>query len=572
MNNVTEEPAGSRYPKRKRTSIFNTATESKLETVHTNVTEIFPTSPVSINKCKSNTQDLRDPGVNGVVLGVWRYSSVPDNEMKHAVIGFIDVSGRLRTRIQPKTKRWEPIAEDYPLPLGVGKIWVTFERIIFSDHLVGLHYFQVKEYTRIRSQVTSEESEEGRSAADHAAVQEAVRRFKEQPASESRVQPPAIAYGVDIPGHFLQVPIRSDLKLRAVSGRLAVVNPAAPGIVSERVAGSTLQDYLNAYQNPLSIDPPPGTQPTHILIGRWKLSNEVNPKESNSVYGVLDQSNGFHVQLVLQTTKGRYMNGNYATDAGALWIPYEEVELEPHLKALNRLEVEEYCHLRQYQLDHQEISAERIGNETKAVYEARIRAGTMLYAQPRDVTGCTSTTSQQDEGGKRSSERLGYGDNQSCQSRGLEPGSLQAVVREDEWRPRRPQDAKATEISRVSAHREIVGAEAAQGQAIRHSICRELAMAAAAAAADTSLKPHLKTNGPKPHRISDDMRRLNNISARQETLCTKSSSVVKIYGGYKYERKMAGPFVGNLVSQGTVINIDGEDYVEYRVLTKPSFF
>ena len=46
----------------------------------------------------------------------------------------------------------------------------------------------------------------------------------------------------------------------------------------------------------------------------------------------------------------------------------------------------------------------------------------------------------------------------------------------------------------------------------------------------------------------------------------------KTHAGVKYDRKLTGPFAGKLVSQGTIINIDGEDYVEYRVLTKPSFF
>ncbi|KAG7402617.1 hypothetical protein Forpe1208_v017085 [Fusarium oxysporum f. sp. rapae] len=39
--------------------------------------------------------------------------------------------------------------------------------------------------------------------------------------------------------------------------------------------------------------------------------------------------------------------------------------------------------------------------------------------------------------------------------------------------------------------------------------------------------------------------------------------------GVKYERKTQGPFTGKLVSQGTIISIDGKDYVEYRVLKKP---
>lgn len=42
----------------------------------------------------------------------------------------------------------------------------------------------------------------------------------------------------------------------------------------------------------------------------------------------------------------------------------------------------------------------------------------------------------------------------------------------------------------------------------------------------------------------------------------------KVWRGMKYERKTQGPFAGGLVSQGTIITIDGEEYVEYRVLIK----
>jgi hypothetical protein len=44
-----------------------------------------------------------------------------------------------------------------------------------------------------------------------------------------------------------------------------------------------------------------------------------------------------------------------------------------------------------------------------------------------------------------------------------------------------------------------------------------------------------------------------------------------IHMGTRFERKQTGPFEGKLASQGTIISIDGEDYVEYRVLTMPIF-
>jgi len=81
------------------------------------------------------------------------------------------------------------------------------------------------------------------------------------------------------------------------------------------------------------------------------------------------------------------------------------------------------------------------------------------------------------------------------------------------------------------------------------------------------------TNGRVLFHESDDVQRLNDLWERQETLRVKAGAEeAKFYDGVKYERKPTGPFVGKLVSQGTIINIDGEDYVEYRVLTKPSFF
>ncbi|RSL82929.1 hypothetical protein CEP52_016842 [Fusarium oligoseptatum] len=44
-----------------------------------------------------------------------------------------------------------------------------------------------------------------------------------------------------------------------------------------------------------------------------------------------------------------------------------------------------------------------------------------------------------------------------------------------------------------------------------------------------------------------------------------------IHGDTIYKYKISGPFVGMSVSPGTLIQVNGEDYVEYRVLAKPRF-
>ncbi|GAB0132758.1 hypothetical protein EsDP_00001185 [Epichloe bromicola] len=586
-DDAQDEAAGSHYPKRKRTSIFNDLSESKLESAHTAAPERSPASLDGSTKSKPNRQSLGGPGVKGVLLGTWRDSHVPDDEKKHAVIGFIDVRDRLRTRIQPNTKEGESLAEDYPLPPGPGGSWVTFERVIFSDHLVGLDHFQVKEYTRLRSEVAPEETEDQRMAAEAIAVQEAIRRVKENPALDNPVQPPAIAYGSDMPEH-LQVAGRPDSKRRRVSGGFAAINPAPQELVPEQSL-PTPQQTMASHQSRFSIDPLPGTRPTRILIGYWKPSSEIDAKDRHAVYGILGQNDMFRVKVVRETRDGRFVDGNFPSGAGALWISYEEVEFEPHLKALNRQEVKEYCRVRQYQLDHGETSAERIENETKAVYEAQTRAGTMPFKQPHNVTVPTFTASPQGDD-DRMNGRHSYNGHELRQSRRTEPRLIRASMSENEIRVNRVHSVEAAERTSALARREIARAEAAQGRADRHAIHREraaaaaavdaanaanaaAAAAAAAAASNMPIEHHQNGNGRMLFHESEDMQRLNKVWARQETLRMKSGADdAKIYDGIKYERKSTGPFMGKLVSQGTIINIDGEDYVEYRVLTKPSFF
>lgn len=127
MADAEEEPTISQYPRRKRTSIFNDLSDSKIEFSTTMPTERPERTalPGALNKAKPRNI----VGSNkGVVVGHWRDSQVPDLENKHAVIGFLDVRDRLRTRIQPINKDGDTISAEYPLPPGPGGSWVTFDR------------------------------------------------------------------------------------------------------------------------------------------------------------------------------------------------------------------------------------------------------------------------------------------------------------------------------------------------------------------------------------------------------------------------------------------------------------
>lgn len=96
---------------------------------------------------------------------------------------------------------------------------------------------------------------------------------------------------------------------------------------------------------------------------------------------------------------------------------------------------------------------------------------------------------------------------------------------------------------------EIARVEDAQERADRHAKWREHADALSASTQnlDQAQNPHI-------------------AAARLWSKTTADST--KSHGGIKYERKFKGPFTGKLVSQGILIDIDGEEHVEYRVLAK----
>ncbi|GKU14510.1 unnamed protein product [Fusarium langsethiae] len=132
-------------------------------------------------------------------------------------------------------------------------------------------------------------------------------------------------------------------------------------------------------------------------------------------------------------------------------------------------------------------------------------------------------------------------------------------------------------IERTSAlaEREIARVELAQERAHLQAANRERAAAAAAQAAQAAAAniPGFAPEGQQQLHERDEIQRLNRVWVSQESLRLRTSAEdVKMYAGVKYERKTQDTFTGKLVSQGNIINIDGEDYIEHRVLAKPMFF
>ncbi|KAF5628431.1 hypothetical protein F52700_8165 [Fusarium sp. NRRL 52700] len=582
MGDAEDEPVASHYPKRKRNSIFQGLNERKMEPVRS-----FADERQQATATKSKPPRLSSGSVKGVTIGYWRDSEAPTVELKHAVIGFIDVRERLRTRIQPTTLSGETISDEYPLPPGPGGSWVTFDKIVFLDHLVGLDQLQVKEYVKIRAEAIGTDELEGeRVAAEKAAAKEAVRRANLNSTAEHGTNLPQVAYGVDLPEHLQQ---NRDAKRRRTSGGFAPANP--PPSNGPVIEHTPIQPAPGGPQ-PLrhTVDPLPGTRPTRILIGHWAKSNSPDPRDRHAVYGILGQNDMFRVKLVRETRDGRFVEGNFPAGAGALWIAYEEVAFEPHLKNLARNEIKEYCRVRQYQIDMGEKEGERTSNETKAVYEAQARAAGTNYKAPAPLSIAPALPRLPGDYGEESDQtgRMGYGGHELRQSRRVEAARAEARQSYiDIDSPPQPAPAprqstgrtalnnNAIERTSALAEREIARVELAQERAHMQAANRERAAAAAAQAAQAAAAniPGIAVNGRQQLHERDEMQRLNKVWARQESLRLRTNAEdAKMYAGVKYERKTQGPFTGKLVSQGTIINIDGEDYIEYRVLAKPAFF
>jgi hypothetical protein len=587
MGEVDDKPLIIQHAKRKRVSGVYA------ESVGEKDVSPAPTEDLDVRRPIRPTKAQSVGGVKGVLLGYWRDSPAENEADKHGVVGFIDIRDRLRTRIQPTTRDGRPMDQRYPIPPGPGGSWVTFDKVAFNDHLVGHNHHVIKEYVKIRAEDhRKDEASEERARLDLEAADVAAERVRTNPPPDAATAP-LVAYGPQVPANAV-IPNRPESKKRRLAGSF--------GIPSE--SPKTVQQ---------SLDNIPGTRPTRILLGYWKLSSEEDPMNKHAVFGILGANDMFRVKLTRETRDGRAVNGNFPSGAGALWIHWDEVEFDPHLRKLSRNEVKEYCRVRQRQLDFGESPEERVANETKAVYEAQQRVvqslaiGIPLRKDDPDLlpiamkgavvsnghvrgsgSPATSFVSPRPTEELRQSRRLENGPRAAATAAGRHPlpdVEFGAANRT----PPGPSPA-ALERTNSLARREIARLEAAQARADMRAASREtslgpVAAAAAAAAGLPSNHPSNNNNntannggdgaGHGNGHFQDNVSRLNKVWEAQEANRLRGAGAgedAKIYMGVKYQRKQNGPFQGKLVSQGMIITIDGEDYVEYRVLTKPTFF
>ena len=617
MSEAGNSPVMVQHPKRKRASGIYA------DSVGDGEASPAPTDDLTGRRIGRPPKPAVTGAMKGVLLGYWRDSPADTDADKHGVVGFIDIRDRLRTRIQPTTRDGRPMDSRWPIPPGPGGSWVTFDKVAFDAHLVGKNHHVIKEYVKIRAEDhLKDEASEKRVNLDIEAAQVAAERVRANPPPEAPIAP-LIAYGPEIPANAV-LPNRPESKKRRL---------ASYGAPSDT-------------PKPPALDNLPGTRPTRIMVGYWKPSSEDDPVNKHAVVGILGANDMFRVKLTRETRDGRPLIGNFPQGAGALWIHWEEVEFEPHLRRLTRNEIKEYCRIRQFQIDHGEAPEDRVANETQAVFEGQQRVARHLsltglppqhpdwdlkpiamkgaHNTPNGRAGATayspvtasplgSHAQHHTQQPPHPARRATNGPREAAVAAGRHPlpdvefraanratpasaaaAAAQAVAaaavaaaaaNNNTNRPspnpaaiERTHSLASREIARLEATqaRSDMRAAAAAAGGSRESSLGDVAAAAAAAAA--GLTPDIAGNGAggsvENGRFQENVSRLNKVWAAQESSRIRAGgdADAKMYMGVKYQRKQNGPFQGKLVSQGMIITIDGEDYVEYRVLTKPSFF
>lgn len=450
------------------------------------------------------------PGKNvrGVIIGVWRDSDQPDDEDKHVIYGFIDIHDRLRTRIYGMNRRGEEVIGN--APTGAGGCWVTFERVIFDSHLANLSAAEVKEYVKIRSEMKTEPNQEERDEADAKAVLKAKAAVAEQeaafPAGKPVVHRPSLN--------------RQSLGRQSLPRQSLHKTPSFQAVNAADLQTPKASPYAE-------------TKPHGVLLGYWSESDEPRVEDKHAVYGVLSETDCFRVKVQRLTRDGRYVDGNFPIGAGALWLSYKKVVLEPHLASLSRPEVKEYCRIRQREQENKESDKERRANELKAVQQAKLNVAENGLDSAVDV-----------------------------------PASPELEIRHS---ARSENRVSARHQAEAEATAERARKEKAEARERQHEKTRrEVAMAEAVIQENAQME------------LKNNLKKLNKVWVAQQAALTPRASVapgqvevvdteVRYHNGIKYERKQNGPFQGKLVSQAQILSIDGEDYVEYRILTKPSF-
>lgn len=384
---------------------------------------------------------------------------------------------------------------------------VALEHVVLSDHLVGLDLSQLKDYVRTHSRTGTAETKERDAGAGESAIGEQPCRRKEVSFQNNSERVPAVIPEVE----ERQQPrsLISAPKRRKESHSFTPILPASTENPSWPLP--LLTNSVTTDHSRIRPNSLPGSTLTSIYVGRWKKSVWC------AVYGVLGQNKTFGFGVKENRANMPFTNDDLVSTSSMLWIPYEEVIPKLLLQNFNHQEVMQYCLVRQHQIDLGETPAETADNEIAAAHEVQLLAAN-ISLRPSSSTNETLIKSSQVGLGSQNEAKVGSSE-----------ASMQAS------------HVSGVEVAKTTSTEPVGG------------ICL------------AGTYPSRTEHHPV-HKERDG-------EAIKAHMCTKkhASQGAKIDDQVEYKRKATGPFKGNLVSRGTIVNVNGDDYIEYRVLAKASF-
>ncbi|KAM3545805.1 hypothetical protein ARSEF1564_001269 [Beauveria bassiana] len=281
--------------------------------------------------------------------------------------------------------------------------------------------------------------------------------------------------------------------------------------------------------------------PTRVLIGHWVHSSEPEPNQ-HAVYGILSRDGKLRFKLVPETRDGRAVQGNYPPSRET-WVIHEDIVFESYLSNLNRLGMKEYCRERGRQVEAGEKPGgpDNAANILKAVDKAEHLCAAAKHERPRNLRW----------------------EREKCADR-------RRAVRMEGWATRRASNGGGggggggdesfadSVLGATPAHAGAGVRKKRKKHGERRTIYHHDHVSEAAVAAAAGARPPGMGN-----RDSADV-----STASSVTDSSADDTKPKVYNGVVYQRSPNGPFAGKLTAKGQVVSINGEDYVEYRVLAK----
>lgn len=324
-----------------------------------------------------------------------------------------------------------------------------------------------------------------------------------------------------------------------------------------------------------------------VPIGYWADSDALLSIDKHAVHGVSHEDGRFGVKVMNHTRDGRPQHGNYPDAPRKMWIAFQKCALNFDLRHLDYLGVKEYCRLRRISLLNGETEDQRPAAEAEAISMAETFVSDTFAAENMGVPKSSAADSKRDavHGLKREkkpdmgfnrqdttpSPRTTYenGTKRTLPSSPASYAGFQKDASRPDITPLSREGHTQFEVPRESEFKENLagtesekddGDDTKQVRLLIYILYQQLLIKLIIQGKRSQSNTRRSAEPTPKNPCSSD----NGLDEEEEKLVDCN--------GVSYERKKSGPLSGKLVGdKREVFSINGQDYVEYRVLMKVVF-